>query len=201
MNLSTPSTDTMFRFSVAICPVIIGSNTLLSGLVLGFGSILIFSILSLSLPYINRLVSKSLHLHVGLMLSGLLSAAYGLIVKSMLPLQFPELAVFIYLLALNGLVLNMIWGLADEETSEKSGGYIFDACKLAGMVVFLGALRELLGTGALGLPMFAFSQPLADSASSSPLLLALMPAGGFLLLGYALAAYKTLSRRLKGIKA
>ncbi|MDA8424502.1 MAG: hypothetical protein M0Z80_00055 [Treponema sp.] len=195
---------------LGVFPLVAAANSLMNGFVLGVGVAVSSLVLALLMPFLQSFVPDRLRTPSSLALSAALALLIGAGVEAFSPAAARYLGVYIPLLAVNCLSLQTLRHYPqamDGEGRVFAGQYgtgisslLKEALGYIAAAILIGAFRELVGSGTLnfagpGAQLFSFS--LTDGA---PARLFAAPAGGFIVLGCAVALYRiaTLRRKRRG---
>jgi Na+-translocating ferredoxin:NAD+ oxidoreductase subunit E len=119
---------------------------------------------------------------------------------------YQTLGIFIPLIVTNCVLLGRAEGFASKNSPALA---TFDGlmmgCGFMAVLLVLGFIRELLGTGAVFANMeqllpFAASWKLQVFTTDTPFLLAILPPGSFLVLGFLIALKKVIDKRQTQLK-
>jgi Na+-translocating ferredoxin:NAD+ oxidoreductase subunit E len=133
--------------------------------------------------------------------SNLLVSLFRNQVISAIRLPYQTLGIFIPLIVTNCVLLGRAEGFASKNSPALA---TFDGlmmgCGFMAVLLVLGFIRELLGTGAVFANMeqllpFAASWKLQVFTTDTPFLLAILPPGSFLVLGFLIALKKVIDKR------
>jgi len=173
----------VFRFMLGLCPTLAVTTTLINGLGMGLatasvllGSNLVISILRKGIPSKIRIPSF-------IVVIASFVTIVDLVMHGYTPDLHKALGIFIPLIVVNCIIL----GRAEAFASKNGIGYsLLDAAGMGlGFTVVLcvlGSIREILGAGTIGgLPVLP--------VSFRPVLLFILPPGGFICYGLLLAGF------------
>ena len=182
----------LFRLVLGLCPALAVTTSLINGLGMGLATTSVL----LGSNFVVSLVRKRIPAKIRIPSFIVIIASFVTIVDLMMHGFTPELhralGIFIPLIVVNCLIL----GRAEAFASKNSlGRSILDA---AGMglgftlaLCLLGAVREILGSGAIG------GFPVAPE-SYRPVLLFILPPGGFIVFGLLLAGFNLMDSKRGG---
>jgi Na+-translocating ferredoxin:NAD+ oxidoreductase subunit E len=191
--------NTLLSGLVGICPLIAAAKSLAEGLVYGLGVALCAVALGAIVPVLRGVVADRLRVPATLALSAALALSYALCVGIYSPTIAAGLWIYLPLLAVSGLSLSVLrrthvnGGLGPEGRSH-FGPILLEAFMFLLTAAFVGGLREIVGLGTLTLPTPGLSLARVAIADFAPLPMLVSPAGGFILLGFIVAAYRSLVR-------
>lgn len=182
---------------VGICPLIAASRTLAEGAVYGLGAALIALGLGALAPPARSAIPERLQAPATLALSAALALAYAFCVKAYSSTIASSLWLYLPLLAVSGLSLSTLRRSANLERIGPDGrsrlaDIALEALMFLILAAVVGSLRELLGLGVLTLPTPGISPLRLVFSDFAPLRILVSPAGGFILLGFLVAAYSAI---------
>jgi electron transport complex protein RnfE len=191
--------NTVLSGLVGICPLIAASKSLAEGIVYGFGAALCALGLSAIVPLIRGVIADRLKAPATLALSGALALSYAFCVKIYSPTIAAGLWIYLPLLSVSGLSLSALrrsspHGHAGLEGTSLLGAVALEAFFFMLTAAFVGGSRELFGLGTLTLPSPGISLARVIVTDFAPLRLLVSPAGGFIFLGFIVAAYGSIVR-------
>lgn len=189
-QIDTP--NPMLLLIAGLCPVLIPTNTLQNGIILGLGIAIHAMLLALLIPAIAKISEKELQFPISIALSSLIAAVYGLVIRILFPDGYTGLSPFLALIALNCFSLSVLRGSLRQESLERFPEYARSAAVFFLTIVAFAIIREMLGSGVVTLYASEHARLVLDlrNVIRIPIRLMLLPAGAFMLLGYAIAGYK-----------
>ena len=177
------------RLALGICPALAVTTTAVNGLAMGLATAAVLACTCLAISLMRGMLPEKGRLPVVLAVS----AMFATIAHAVLRAHFAEinaaLGVYVPLIAVSSLILCRADRFAAENPVPLAlldglGMGIGYACGLT----ILGAMRELIGVGSVfGVRVLG--------AGYEPMLLAAMPAGGFLVYGLLLGIVRALAAR------
>lgn len=187
----------VFAGLVGICPLVAVSRTLAEATIYGLGAALCALLLgAVALP-LKSVVPDRLQAPSMLVLSCSAALVYGYCARIYSPVIAAGLWIYLPLLAVSGLSLGVLRRYsATSDRIGPDGQSRFGAIALeAGMFLLTAAIfggaRELIGMGTLTLPIPGLPSRI-QLADFAPLRMLVSPAGGFILIGFAVAAYRSI---------
>lgn len=186
---------------LGLCPLLAISTSVVHGLTLGLGTLLVITGSSLLVSLLRQQLMPALRLCIFMLLIATLTTCIEWLMQIYTYSLYQSLGIFVPLIASNCLILARAESCASTQPPLVAmlDGFVM-GCGFLWLLVLMGALRELLGTGALfagfeQLLPFATAWRVQLFTTDTPLLLALKPAGAFLLLGLLIAAKNLLDQR------
>lgn len=187
---------------LGLCPLLAVSNTVVNALSLGLATTLVMAVASGSIAVIRNLIPSALRIPVFVLIIATLVTVITLIIQAYAQPLYLVLGIFLPLITTNCIILARVEAFASKQPTGLS---ILDGVAmglgLTGVLVALGALRELFGKGTL---FSGFDLALGEMASGWTLtvfpgytgfLLAILPPGAFIGLGLLIALRNFLHAR------
>jgi len=199
--------------SLGLCPVLAVTVTAVNGIAIGLitGVVLIISNVTISLG--RKFLPTQIRVISYLILVSFLVTAFKLLLHAYAIELYNELGIYLSIVAVNCLILNRAEHFAighhPLETLADSSGF---AIGYLTVTTFIGTIRELLGSGTLTLSLkwghyliggnldltwltqFLYQDSILQVKFFHPLLLLLLPAGGFMVTGLFMAFYRFLTK-------
>lgn len=187
---------------LGLCPLLGVSNSMVNALGMGIATALVLACSNAAVALIRHQVSDAVRLPVFVMIIAALTTCIELLMQAFTYELYQVLGIFIPLITTNCIIL----GRAEAFAAKNSVAHAsFDGLLMGigfGLVLLaLGTLRELLGTGMLLSNMQLLFGPIAANWQITLLpnypgfLLAILPPGAFLLLGLLIAGKNQLDAR------
>ncbi|UUY07753.1 electron transport complex subunit E [Pseudomonas sp. J452] len=179
---------------LGLCPLLGVSNSVVNALGMAIATALVLACSNAAVALIRGAVTDAVRLPVFVMIIAALTTCIELLMQAFTYELYQILGIFIPLITTNCIIL----GRAEAFAAKNSVGHAaFDGLLMGtgfGLVLLaIGAVRELLGTGALLANMHLLFGPLAANwqlvlfADYQGFLLAILPPGAFLVLGLLIA--------------
>jgi electron transport complex protein RnfE len=179
----------IFRQLLGMCPTLAVTNSAKNALVMGMAVIFVLFLSSLVVSLIKKIVPKQVRIAV----YTVIIATFVTIVDIFLKAQFPDmsqaLGPYIPLIIVNCIILGRCEAFSSKHPVSAS---LADALGMGlGFtwgVFLLGSIRELLGAGTI---LDLRIMP----ATYDPLIVMILPAGAFLVLGFLVAAMNRIEQK------
>lgn len=179
---------------LGLCPLLGVSNSVVNALGMGLATALVLACSNAAVALIRGAVTDAVRLPAFVMIIAALTTCIELLMQAFTYELYQILGIFIPLITTNCIIL----GRAEAFAAKNSVGHAaFDGLMMGsgfGLVLLaIGAVRELLGTGALLANMQLLFGPLAADwqlvllPGYQGFLLAILPPGAFLVLGLLIA--------------
>ena len=178
--------NAVLGIAIGVCPVLALTRTRQEGLAIGLAMVMVMFFGNLTVSIFKKYAVGGFKIPFFMLTAALYASLAETYFRFYHPALYPNLGIFLPLLAVNCLVMWRMDESAVRSSAFRSAldglGYGFGFL----LAVFLISLvRDFLGTGALlGWPLFG------PEFRATPILFFLSPAGGFLVLGLLIALYR-----------
>ncbi|MDR2241045.1 MAG: electron transport complex subunit E [Zoogloeaceae bacterium] len=187
---------------LGLCPLLAVSTTFVNGVSLAIATIFVMAMASAVVASVRRFIPHEIRIPIFILIIAALVTVVDLAMNAWLHDLYLVLGIFIPLIVVNCIVLARVEVFASKNTPLAAA---WDGAMMGvGMVVTiaaLGGLRELIGTGMLfsGIEMvIPGARPLQILPEDYPgFLVAILPPGAFLVLGFLIAGRNWLDARAK----
>ena len=188
---------------LGLCPLLGTSNSTVNALGLGLATALVLTCSNAAVSMIRGVTQSAVRLPAFVMIIAALTTCIELLMQAFTYELYQILGIFIPLITTNCVILGRADGFAAKNGVARSA---FDGLMMGtgfGLVLLaLGAVRELLGTGVLFADMQLLFGPIAEGwrievfgSGYKGFLLAILPPGAFLVLGLLIAGKNILDAR------
>jgi len=189
---------------LGLCPLLAVTGSVVNAIGLGLATIMVLVCSNTSVSLIRNIVSDAVRLPAFVMIIAAAVTCIELLMQAYAYELFQILGIFLPLITTNCVIL----GRADGFASKNSlGPSMYDGLIMgigfSAILVLLGGLRELTGTGALFANMDLLFGPGAASwkvvliQDYQPFLLAILPPGAFIFTGLIIAVKNLIDERIK----
>lgn len=179
---------------LGLCPLLGVSNSTVNALGLGLATVLVLGCSNVAVSLVRSVVNTAVRLPVFVMIIAALTTCIELLMQAFTYEFYQILGIFIPLITTNCVILGRADGFAAKHSPLLAG---FDGLMMglgfAAVLVVLGGLRELFGTGGLFANMHLLFGPAATDwhivliDDYKGFLLAILPPGAFIVLGLLIA--------------
>ncbi|HEY8386802.1 MAG TPA: electron transport complex subunit E, partial [Porticoccaceae bacterium] len=176
---------------LGLCPLLAVSSNVVNALGLGLATMLVLTGSNLAVSLIRRQVSDAVRIPVFVMIIATLTTCTELLMKAYTYELYQILGIFISLIVTNCVILGRAEAFASKNSALSSA---FDGLMMgmgfALVLVAIGAIREALGSGTLFANMDLLFGPIAAGwtlhlfGQGNGLLLAILPPGAFIVVGF-----------------
>jgi len=191
---------------LGLCPLLAVSNSVVNALGLGIATTLVLLGSNLTVSLLRNQVIPAIRLPAFVMIIAAFTTCAELLMQAYAYTLYQTLGIFIPLIVTNCIILGRAEGFASKHPPLAAGldGLMMGA-GFTSVLLVLGIVREVLGTGHLFANMelllpFAAGWELVWFDTSSPFLLAILPPGAFLVLGFLIALKNLIDARMAAPK-
>jgi electron transport complex protein RnfE len=188
--------NTIFKLALSLCPSIAVTNNLKNGIFMGVAVLFVQVMVNITISLMRKIIEPKVRLPIFmLVISGwvtvtqLMMAAFAPEVYSKVGLYIALIVAFASILARaemfaskNTVVPSMVDGLG------MGAGFLF-------ALTVISFFRELVGKGTLTVPTGMATQHVFTLMNTKPVLLMVLPAGGFLAVGILMALFNWINAR------
>ncbi|MEL7558319.1 electron transport complex subunit E [Stutzerimonas chloritidismutans] len=188
---------------LGLCPLLGVSNSAVNALGLGLATALVLICSNVGVSLVRGVVNTAVRLPAFVMIIAALTTCIELLMQAYTYELYQILGIFIPLITTNCVILGRADGFAAKHNPLIAG---FDGLLMgigfALVLVVLGGVRELLGTGALFANMHLLFGPVASDwqltmfSDYKGFLLAILPPGAFIVLGLLIALKNRIDEHL-----
>ncbi len=182
---------------LGLCPTLAVTTTALNGISLGLATILVMMIANGAVALLRPLIPHEVRIPLFILIIASLVTVVDLLMNAYLHALYEVLGIFVPLIVTNCIVLARVEAFAAKHPVTLS---LWDGLMMGlGLVWVLGligAIRELVGQGTLfaGIEWLVPGwSALTLSESGRGLLLAILPPGAFIVLGFLVAAHQAIT--------
>ena len=176
---------------IGLCSTLAVSTTLQNGLGMGLAVTIVLMCSNLVISLLRRIIPNQIRIAAYIVLIAGFVTIVDLSMQAWLPELSDSLVLFIPLIVVNCLILARAEAFASKNPPLLS---LIDGLTMGiGFTIaisLISAVRELLGSGSLlGIPVFG--------SGYTPIIMIILPAGGFLTLGILMAVFQYLMHKYK----
>ncbi|MHB1371042.1 MAG: electron transport complex subunit E [Pseudomonadaceae bacterium] len=188
---------------LGLCPLLGVSNSAVNALGLGLATMLVLTCSNIAVSLVRSVVNTAVRLPAFVMIIAALTTCIELLMQAFTYELYQILGIFIPLITTNCIILGRADGFAAKHKPLVAGydGLVM-GLGFCLVLVVLGSIRELLGTGALFANMQLLLGPLAANWQITLIddyqgfLLAILPPGAFIVLGLLIALKNRIDEQL-----
>jgi len=182
---------------LGMCSTLAISTSLFNGLGMGIAVTVITICSNILISALRKIIPPQVRIAAYITIIAGFVTIVDLLLKAYLPALSESLGVFIPLIVVNCIVLGRAEGFASKNGVLASA--VDGLCQGIGYtvaLVLICILRELLGAGTFGGGLLNGGEGIRILPEGSPAMMVIMPVGGFLVLGFVLAASQWLTKRM-----
>lgn len=180
----------IFRLALSMCPAVAVTTSVENGLMLGLAVIFVQVFSSCTVAIFRSYIHPRIRIPAYVIVIALWVTVIDMILPVISPDVYKKVELFVKLIVVFAIIISRLELFASKEPLVPS---FFDGLGmglgfLLGLVV-TGAIREFFGTGKI----FGF-----EILDSGPLLIMILPAGGFFVIGFIMAAFNWVEYKITG---
>ena len=181
-----------FRLVLGTCPTLAVTTSAINGLGMGAAATFVLLGSNIVISALRKIIPDKVRIPAFIVVICMFVTIIQLVMQAFLPSLYESLGIFLPLIVVNCIILGRAEAFASKNPVIASA---FDGLGMGVgftlALTLIGCIRELLGNGS------AFGVNLLG-ASYQPMLLMILPAGGFLVFGLLLGIINALTNRKKG---
>jgi electron transport complex protein RnfE len=180
----------IFRLALSMCPAVAVTTSIKNGLMLGLAVIFVQVFSSCTVAMFRNFIHPRIRIPAYVLVIALWVSVIDMVLPVISPAIYQEVALFVKLIVVFAIIISRLELFASKEPLLPS---FFDGLGMGigflfGLVL-IGAIRELFGSGTLyGIDVLGFK----------PLLVMILPAGGFFIIGFIMAAFNYIEYKITG---
>jgi len=180
----------VFRLALSLCPAVAVTTTIANGLLLGVAVLAVQVLSSVTVALVRGAIHPRVRIPVYTIIIAVWVSAIDMALAAFMPALYAQVGLYVKLIVAFAIIISRLEAFASRQPLVPAfwDGVGMGLGFLLALVV-IGALRELLGAGALmGLKLFPVK----------PLLFFALPAGGFFSIALLMAFFNHLEHRRGG---
>lgn len=188
--------NTIFKLALSLCPSIAVTNNLKNGIFMGLAVLFVQTMVNITISLMRKVIQPKVRLPIFmLVISGWVTITQ-MMMAAFVPDVYAKVGLYIALIVAFASILARAEMFASKNSIMPS---MVDGLGMG--VGFLFALtvisffRELVGKGTLTVPTGLATQHVFTFINTKPLLIMVLPAGGFLAVGILMAAFNWLDAK------
>ena len=187
------SENPTFRLVLGTCPTMAVTTSAINGVGMGLAATFVLIGSNVVISLLRHFIPDKIRIPSFIVIICTFVTIVQMVMQAFVPSLYASLGLFIPLIVVNCIIL------ARAEAFASKNGVLLSAVDGIGMglgftvaITILGAIRELFGNGTIfGLSLFG--------ASYQPMILLILPAGGFIVYGLLLGLMNLITSHAKGI--
>jgi Na+-translocating ferredoxin:NAD+ oxidoreductase subunit E len=179
---------------LGLCPLLAVSNTTINGMGLALATLFVLILSNTLVSFAKQYIDDSIRIPLFVVLIASLVSAIELLMNAFTHELYLSLGIFIPLIVTNCAIIGRAEAYASKQPvylALMDG--LFQGLGFGLVLISLGLVREIIGMGTIFsgahhlFGMLAIDWPITIYQSESPMLLAILPPGAFILLGFFIA--------------
>lgn len=180
----------IFRLALSLCPAVAVTTSIKNGLLLGLAVVFVQVFSSCTVSIFKSFIHPRIRIPAYVIVIALWVSVIDMILPVISPEVYKQVALFVKLIVVFAIIISRLELFASKEPLTPSFfdglgmgiGFTFGLC-------LTGAIREFFGAGQL----FGY-----DVLGFKPLLIMILPAGGFFVIGFIMATFNYLEYKITG---
>ena len=186
---------------LGMCSVLAITTSLFNGLGMGISVTIILICSNMLISALRKVIPSQIRIAAYITIIAGFVTIVDMLLKAFLPDLSESLGVFIPLIVVNCIILGRAEAFASKNGVVASAlDGLFQGIGYTVALVIMCAIRELLGSGTFGGGILNGGEGIRIIPESYPAMQMVMPVGGFLTLGFVVAGYQWLMRRMRNKK-
>ena len=182
---------------LGMCSTLAISTSLFNGLGMGIAVTVITICSNILISALRKVIPQQVRIAAYITIIAGFVTIVDLLLKAYLSALSDSLGVFIPLIVVNCIVLGRAEGFASKHgVLESAVDGLFQGIGYTAALVLICIIREFLGAGTFGGGLLNGGEGIRILPEGSPAMMIVMPVGGFLVLGFVLAASQWFTKRL-----
>ena len=185
----------IFILALSLCPALAVTTTVQNGLTMGLTVTFVITTNNVVVSIVRRWVNPKVRVPVYITSIATIVTVAQLVLQAYFPVLYKALGIYLALVVVFAIIL------ARAEVFASKNGVVKSFCDGFGMgcgftlaMVSISVIRELIGAGTLwGITVFG--------AGYDPMLMMVLPPGGFILIGYMVAGLKVWNEKREAKRA
>ena len=183
---------------LGMCSVLAITTSLFNGLGMGLSVTLILICSNVLISALRKVIPSQIRIAAYITIIAGFVTIVDLLLKAYLPALSESLGVFIPLIVVNCIILGRAESFASKNgvlASAMDG--LTQGIGYTVALVIMCVIRELLGSGTFGAGILNGGEGIRIIKEGYPAMMMVMPVGGFLTLGFVVAGYQWLMRKMR----
>ena len=187
---------------LGMCSVLAITTSLFNGLGMGLSVTIILICSNVLISALRKVIPSQIRIAAYIVIIASFVTVVDLLLQAFIPALSESLGVFIPLIVVNCIILGRAEAFASKNgviASALDG--LFQGIGYTVALVIMCVIRELLGSGTFGGGLLNGGEGIRIIPEGYPAMQLVMPVGGFLTLGFVIAGFQWLMRRMANKKA
>ena len=195
------SKNPVFVQLLGMCSTLAITTSMFNGLGMGLSVTIILICSNVLISALRKVIPNEIRIAAYVVIIAGFVTIVDLMLQAFLPDLANSLGVFIPLIVVNCIILGRAEAFASKNTVLASAlDGLFQGIGYTMALVIMCVIRELLGSGTFGAGVLNGGEGIRVLSETYPAMLMIMPVGGFLTLGCAIAGFQWYTRRRNNMK-
>ncbi|MCI5566875.1 MAG: electron transport complex subunit RsxE [Veillonellaceae bacterium] len=187
----------IFILALSLCPALAVTSTVVTGLTMGLTVTFVITSNNCVISLVRNYVNPKVRVPVYITSIATIVTVAQLVLQAYFPVLYKALGIYLALVVVFAIILARAEVFASKNNLGRSflDGFGM-GCGFTFAMIVISAIREFIGAGTIlaGTP---FECTALLDAGYAPMLMMILPPGGFMLIGYLVAATKTWNRKVE----
>ncbi len=173
----------IFRLALSLCPALAVTSTVQNALAMGLSVMFVITVNNMVVSIFRKWVNPKVRVPVYITSIATIVTVVQLVLEAYFPVLFKALSIYLALIVVFAIILARAEVFAAKNPIVPSflDGFGM-GCGFAGAMLLIGVIRELFGAGTImGIQIMG--------ANYNPALIAILPPGGFILIGLLIGTF------------
>ncbi|HEX8949954.1 MAG TPA: electron transport complex subunit RsxE [Dissulfurispiraceae bacterium] len=190
--------NTIFKLALSLCPSIAVTNNLKNGIFMGAAVLFVQVMVNVTISLMRKVIHPKVRLPIFMLIISGWVTVTQFIMAAFAPDVYAKVGLYIALIVAFASILARAEMFASKNTVMPS---LADGLGMGTGFLFalttISFFRELVGRGSLTVPTGLATQHVFQIVNTKPLLIMVLPAGGFLAVGLLMAMFNWINARAK----
>ena len=186
----------IFMQTIGLCPALATTTSLFNGIGMGVAATVVLICSNIVISALRKFIPEKIRIACFITIIATFVTMIDLLLQAFVPALAASLGLFLPLIVVNCIILGRAEAYASKNKVLPSA--LDGVCMGLGFtfaLVLMGFCRELLGAGTIGAGIIS---PLGIQVISQPAVMMILPAGGFLMMGFIFAAIQKIMSKKEG---
>ena len=183
---------------LGMCSILAITTSLFNGIGMGISVTIILICSNVLISALRKVIPSQIRIAAYIVIIAGFVTIVDLALQAFLPELSESLGVFIPLIVVNCIILGRAEAFASKNTVAASAlDGLFQGIGYTVALVIMCVIREFLGAGTFGAGILNGGEGIRILPEGTPAMLMVMPVGGFLTLGFVVAGFQWLMKRME----
>ena len=183
---------------LGMCSILAITTSLFNGIGMGISVTIILICSNVLISALRKVIPSQIRIAAYIVIIAGFVTIVDLALQAFLPELSESLGVFIPLIVVNCIILGRAEAFASKNTVAASAlDGLFQGIGYTVALVIMCVIREFLGAGTFGAGILNGGEGIRILPEGTPAMLMIMPVGGFLTLGFVVAGFQWLMKRME----